>query len=93
LPVEVGKALTAYLSHGRPPSTSRAVFVRATPPYSQFTSGGAITAIAASAIQAARVDAPSKGAHVFRYSLATQMLDKGASLREIGQVLRHEHPD
>lgn len=93
LPVEVGKALAAYLSHGRPPSISRAVFVRATPPYSQFASGGAITTIAANAIQAAGVHAPSKGAHVFRHTLGTQMLRQGASLREIGQVLRHRDED
>jgi len=35
------------------------------------------------------MDPPSKGAHVLRHSLATQMLRRGASLAEIGQVLRH----
>ena len=30
-----------------------------------------------------------KGAHLLRHSLATGMLRHGASLREIGQVLRH----
>jgi site-specific recombinase XerD len=93
LPVEVGKALAAYLAHGRPPSTSRAVFVRAAPPYVQFASSGAITTIAASAIRRADVDAPVKGAHVFRHSLATQMLSGGASLRQIGQLLRHRDED
>jgi site-specific recombinase XerD len=93
LPVEVGKALAAYLANGRPPSTDRAVFVRSTPPYTQFAAGGAITTIAANAIRAADVDAPSKGAHVFRHTLATQMLREGASLREIGQLLRHRHED
>ncbi|MCK7497502.1 MAG: tyrosine-type recombinase/integrase [Comamonadaceae bacterium] len=34
-----------------------------------------------------------KGAHVFRHSLATQMLKHGGSLREIGEVLRHRNPD
>ena len=93
LPVEVGKALAAYLANGRPPSTSRAVFVRATPPYAQFTNGGAVTTIAANSIQAAGVDTPTKGAHVFRHTLATQMLRQGASLREIGQILRHRDED
>jgi len=93
LTVEVGRALTAYLAHGRPPSTSRAVFVRSTPPYTQFVKSGAITSIAANAIQAAGIDAPSKGAHVFRHTLATQMLRDGSSLREIGQLLRHRDED
>ena len=30
-----------------------------------------------------------KGAHLLRHSLATRMLRQGASLSEIGQVLRH----
>ncbi|MGH8239807.1 MAG: tyrosine-type recombinase/integrase, partial [Steroidobacteraceae bacterium] len=69
------------------------VFVRMVPPHTQFPDSGAITTIAAKAMRAAGVDAPSKGAHVFRHTLATQMLHKGASLREIGQVLRHRDED
>jgi site-specific recombinase XerD len=93
LPVDVGKALAAYLAHGRPPSTSRAVFVRATPPHVEFRNSGAITTIAAKTIRAAAADAPARGAHVFRHTLATQMLRQGASLRQIGQLLRHRDED
>ena len=32
---------------------------------------------------------PDVGAHIFRHSLATRMLQRGASLEEISQVLRH----
>ncbi len=93
LPTDVGKALAAYLANGRPPSTSRAVFVRLISPHTPFPNGGAVTSIAADAMRAAGVDAPSKGAHVFRHTLATRMLGDGASLREIGQVLRHRDED
>jgi site-specific recombinase XerD len=34
-----------------------------------------------------------RGSHVFRHSLATGMLNHGASLDEIGDLLRHRHPD
>ena len=34
-----------------------------------------------------------KGAHVLRHSLATDMLRRGASLDEIGEILRHKSPD
>jgi site-specific recombinase XerD len=34
-----------------------------------------------------------KGAHLLRHSLATEMLRKGATLDEIGEVLRHKSPD
>lgn len=93
LPTDVGTALAAYLTNGRPPSTSRAVFVRMMAPHTEFPSSGAITNMVADALHAAGVDAPSKGAHVFRHTLATQMLNEGASLREIGQVLRHGDED
>ena len=93
LPTDVGTALAAYLANGRPPSTSRAVFVRVRSPHAQFSSGGAVTSIAIDSIRAAGIDVPCKGAHVFRHTLATQMLRDGASLREIGQVLRHRNED
>ena len=37
----------------------------------------------------AGVHSARKGAHLYRHILATQMLRHGASLGEIGQVLRH----
>jgi site-specific recombinase XerD len=37
----------------------------------------------------AGIDSPRKGAHQFRHALACEMLRKGSSLLEIGQVLGH----
>ena len=34
-----------------------------------------------------------QGAHIFRHSLATELLLSGATLSEIGQLLRHESHD
>jgi len=34
-----------------------------------------------------------KGAHLLRHSLATNLLRRGASLVEIGQLLRHSQPN
>lgn len=34
-----------------------------------------------------------QGAHLFRHSLATELLRSGATLSEIGQLLRHESHD
>jgi site-specific recombinase XerD len=39
------------------------------------------------------VESTRKGAHTFRHTLATDLLRKGASLEEIGRVLRHKSPD
>ena len=34
-----------------------------------------------------------QGAHIFRHSLATELLRSGATLSEIAQLLRHESHD
>jgi len=88
VPVRVGEAIVAYLRNGRPHSASRRVFLRAKPPYRGVRSA-AISAIVGRALRHAGVQAPTSGAHQFRHALATQMLRGGASLREIGDVLRH----
>jgi integrase/recombinase XerD len=53
-------------------------------------SSGAITAIVARALRRAGVTRPSRGAaHLLRHSVATSMLRHGASLQDIGALLRH----
>ena len=44
------------------------------------------------ALERAEVDAPHRGSHQFRHALAVRMLRGGASLPEIGEVLRHRSP-
>ena len=88
-PHDVGAALTEYLRDGRPRCSTRHVFVRAQAPRTAFSAGSAIASITRRAFRRAELDPPSKGAHVLRHSLATQMLRRGASLAEIGEVLRH----
>ena len=34
-----------------------------------------------------------KGAHLFRHTLATNMLQGGANIAEIGEILRHQDPN
>jgi site-specific recombinase XerD len=68
------------------------VFLRAYAPYRGFKGSMAISAIVRQALQHAGIQAPTNGAHQFRHGLATQMLRHGASLREIGDVLRHRRP-
>lgn len=89
LPYEVGQALAQYLSEARPRCSSRQVFLRAQAPIEGFSSGTAVAAIVRRALQRAGIDAPSKGAHVLRHTLATRLLREGSSLPEIGEVLRH----
>jgi site-specific recombinase XerD len=93
LSAEVGHAIAAYLRKGRPRCTSRRLFIREHAPRVGFANSGAVSTLVQRALAAAGVDSPHTGAYVFRHSLATEMLRQGASLGEIGQLLRHAHPD
>lgn len=93
LPADVGKAIAAYLKDGRPRlSSSRRVFLRAKAPAVGFTNM-AVRDVVKRALGRAGIDSPRKGAHQFRHALATCMLNRGASLSEIGELLRHQSPD
>jgi site-specific recombinase XerD len=92
LPPDVGKAIAAYLRHGRPRSTSRRVFLRSKAPIRGFLGQSGIGSIIRHALLRAGIQAPTTGAHQFRHALATKMLRHGASLAEIGEVLRHRNP-
>ncbi|MGD0505927.1 MAG: tyrosine-type recombinase/integrase [Steroidobacteraceae bacterium] len=52
-----------------------------------------ISAIVGRSLMRARVKSATHGAHQFRHSLATNMLRRGATLTEIGQVMRHRDPN
>jgi site-specific recombinase XerD len=93
LPVDVGRAIAAYLRHARPPCTSRRVFVRAKAPVRGFLGASGVGSIVRHRLQRAGIIAPTYGAHQFRHGLASDMLRRGASLAEIGAVLGHQHPD
>jgi site-specific recombinase XerD len=86
LPVPAGEALAAWLTGGRPRCGSRAVFVTVRRPYRQLTPE-AVRAVMGRACDRAGLE--RRGSHRFRHALATEMLRAGASLPEVGQVLRH----
>ncbi|MDM0117891.1 site-specific integrase [Variovorax sp. J22R133] len=91
LPVDVGRAIAAYLTNGRPTTTSRNLFLRVRAPVCAFQGSSAIGSIVRHRLERGGVDAPTFGAHQFRHGLATEMLRRGASLGEIGDVLGHRH--
>ncbi len=93
LPHDVGKALAQYLREGRPASSCRRVFLRTRAPWRGLHRSSCISAIVGRALDRARVQSASRGAHQFRHALATGMLRRGASLTEISQVLRHRDPN
>jgi len=87
LPADVGEAVAGYLRRGRPASAQgRCVFVRVKAPHRPLTPGG-ITQVVVSA--AKRAGLGEITAHRLRHTAATEMLRAGATLPEVGQVLRH----
>jgi site-specific recombinase XerD len=93
MPVDVGVAIAAYLQDGRPESLDRHLFLRSMAPVrGLMPASDAIGTIVRHALQHAQVDAPHRGSHQFRHALAVRMLQGGASLSEIGEVLRHQSP-
>lgn len=93
LPTDVGEALATYLSSGRPRCSSRRVFVRDRAPLTGFANSIAISTVVMRALKKAGVNSARKGAHVFRHTLATDLLRQGCSLDEIGELLRHQSPN
>ena len=91
LPEDVGRAIAAYLRRDQPCVSTRRVFLRLTAPIDGFKRQG-VVCIVKRALAWAEVQSRSKGAHQFRHTLATEMLRSGASLAEIGEVLRHKNP-
>jgi site-specific recombinase XerD len=93
LPSDVGHALATYLRDTRPRSSCRRVFLCSRAPYGPFSGSSVVSTVVARALRRTGIDdPPSHGAHLLRHSLATTLLTVGASMSEIGEVLRHRSP-
>ena len=90
IPVDVGEAIVAWVRGGRK-GDSRQLFVCVRPPYAPLTSSAAIRDALRNAYRRAGLVPPGGQArtHALRHSLAMALLDRGSSLAEIGDVLRH----
>lgn len=88
LPTDVGQALVAYLRGARPKPVDgcRNLFLLARAPHRALTPS-AVAGIVR--IAASRAGLPQVTPHRLRHTVATRLLETGASLEEIGQLLRH----
>lgn len=88
---EVGEALSHYLREERGPASCRTLFVTHRAPHRPFKDGQIVNAIIKEALKATgqKPITPYVGSHLLRHSLATQLVNTGASLDEVGDVLRH----
>ncbi|MDH3349071.1 MAG: tyrosine-type recombinase/integrase [Desulfobulbaceae bacterium] len=91
LSAEVGQSLLDYIQNARPPSSYQEVFLTTRAPYHPLPGSNDLSAIVRRHICNAGIESHAKGAHVFRHGLATSMLQRGHSLKEIADVLGHRH--
>jgi site-specific recombinase XerD len=93
LPSDIGEAIASYLCFGRPCCTCRRVFLRHRAPVRGFAHSITVSTIVRRALIDAGIDSARKGAHLFRHTLATDLLRQEVSLDEIGELLRHQSPN
>ena len=90
---DVGEAIALYLRKDRPAAASRRVFLCRRAPHRGLGHPSTVSTIVMRALAQAGLSPATRGAHLLRHSLATAMVRRGASLAEIGQVLRHRSPN
>lgn len=94
LPRDAGNAIVAYIRGERPETDERRVFVQhRNPRRGQPLSANAVSEVVARALRRAQVDAPLAGAYVFRHTVASRMVRRGASLKEVADLLGHASLD
>jgi len=86
---DVGAAIALYLKKDRPLVRCRRVFLCRRAPHRGFAHPSTVSTIVVRRLVGAGLAPAVRGAHLLRHSLATTMVRRGASLAEIGQVLRH----
>jgi len=87
---DVGWAIIDYLQNARPKTSSQNIFVCHTPPFGRLQSW--VGKDISRAVQKAGIRVPrgrTAGTHIFRHSLATNLLNRGVGIDEIAQTLGH----
>ena len=89
LPEDAGAALASYLHEARPVSTERAVFLSCGPAHPPIRGNGFMAKLVNRLLRRAGIGAPCSGAYVLRHTLATTMVCRGASFKEVADILGH----
>jgi integrase len=93
LPQDVGDAILDYIATARPKTADPHLFVRAQAPFRSFRSSAEIAGIVARTHERGGIEGVPTGSHIFRHSLATNLLRAGAGLESVGTILRHSSPE
>lgn len=87
---DIGEAITDYVQYDRKGS-SRKLFLGYHPPYNPFKDAQVLNTILKQALETTSIPRPKQYtiSHILRHSLATNLVQRGASLEEISNTLRH----
>jgi site-specific recombinase XerD len=94
LPRQAGRSIAIYLRTDRPSTAERRVFLqhfgcrRGTP-----LSGNTVSSVAMRALHRAGVESSLGGAYVFRHTVASRLVTRGAHLKEVADFLGHQSLD
>ncbi len=90
LPREAGSAIVAYFRKERPKTKERRVFVQHLASHcGEPISSQTVSAVVVRALRRAEIEPPIAGAYVLRHTLASRMVRRGASLKEVADFLGH----
>ena len=90
LPYKAGRAIVSYLRSERPTTGEHRVFVQHRGIHcGDPISSNAVSAAAVRALRRAGVETPLAGAYVFRHTVASRLVRRGASLKEVADFLGH----
>jgi site-specific recombinase XerD len=94
LPREAGTAIVAYLRDERPATGERRVFVQHQGARRGWPlSGNTVSAVVVRALERAGVRSPLAGGYVLRHTVASRLVGRGASLKEVADFLGHRSLD
>jgi site-specific recombinase XerD len=89
VPEDAGAALARYLRNARPASSERVVFLSLVPPYKPLRNVHVLISLVNRLLREAGIGAPCSGAYVLRHTLATTMVRRDVSFKQVADILGH----
>lgn len=89
LPKLTGRAIVNYLRHDRPDTPDRGLFVRHRPPVGKPVTPCIVRNAVRFAARRCGLQKCVHGPHILRHTVAKRLLERGSTLKQIADTLRH----